>query len=117
MGLQVHDLNNILQLLDDMRGIIENNLRGKVLIAVEFFKRVVDILKWGRTTWETVDSGDRGIVFEDTFYNGVRNRYLDALVQVRNRCLCYSRIDFLQLLMDRRTVPIRVQMLTYLWKR
>ncbi|KAJ6623062.1 hypothetical protein B0H10DRAFT_2213760 [Mycena sp. CBHHK59/15] len=49
-----------------MKGFIDDNM-GVASGGVEFYKRIIDVLEWGRRTWANVPSEDRGVIFEDSF--------------------------------------------------
>jgi hypothetical protein len=58
-------------------------LRGKYHVEVEFLSRALEVLEWGRTAWKKVPVKDRGVIFEDTFIQGLRAMHLNALREVR----------------------------------
>ncbi|KAJ7651523.1 hypothetical protein DFH06DRAFT_545632 [Mycena polygramma] len=62
-----------------MRGFIDQNM-GALNGGVEFFKRILDVLEWGRRTYPNVPSEDRGVIFEDSFVRGIRRMYLPAVL-------------------------------------
>ncbi|KAF8215757.1 hypothetical protein K438DRAFT_1704627 [Mycena galopus ATCC 62051] len=67
-----------------MRGFLDSNMR--VLTGgVEFYKRALDVLEWGRQTYPNVASEDRGVVFEASFVRGVRRLYISAVVSLHRK--------------------------------
>ncbi|KAJ6610705.1 hypothetical protein B0H10DRAFT_1811169 [Mycena sp. CBHHK59/15] len=64
-----------------MRGVIDAGARQKHDVAVEIFKRSLDVLRSLRESWILVPREDRGIIFEDSFLFGIQNMYLEALMQ------------------------------------
>ncbi|KAG1791237.1 uncharacterized protein HD556DRAFT_1386844 [Suillus plorans] len=59
-----------------MRGMLDGHLRNKPDTGVQFLKRAVDLLEWGRNVWKNVHKDDRGAIFQDTFLRGVRSLHL-----------------------------------------
>lgn len=59
-----------------MKGMLESHLGGRPDTGVQFLKRVVNLLEWGRLVWKNVHKDDRGVIFEDTFLRGVRSMHL-----------------------------------------
>lgn len=64
-----------------MRGFISSSLK-QYATALEFYRRTLDILQWGRRTWKDVPRDDRGTVFDLTFVRGVKRFYMNALLEV-----------------------------------
>ncbi|KAJ7442466.1 hypothetical protein FB451DRAFT_1568963 [Mycena latifolia] len=64
-----------------MRAVLDSNLRQRHDVAVEFFKRALDVLRSLRESWILVPKDDRGAVFENTFLFGIQNLYIDSLMQ------------------------------------
>ena len=50
--------------------------------AIEMYRRVVEILQWGRQKWKDVPSDDRGSMFELTYIRGVKRFYMITLMEV-----------------------------------
>ncbi|KAG0697468.1 hypothetical protein DFH29DRAFT_856926 [Suillus ampliporus] len=59
-----------------MRGVFESHLRNEPQAGVQFLKRAIDLLEWGRNIWKNVTKSDRGAIFQDTFLRGVRTMHL-----------------------------------------
>ena len=70
-----------------MRGLFEGHLRNQPQTGVEYLKRALDLLQWGRTVWKDVPKSDRGVIFEDTFVVGVRSMYLKEFMEVGSEFL------------------------------
>ncbi|OAX32805.1 hypothetical protein K503DRAFT_804927 [Rhizopogon vinicolor AM-OR11-026] len=67
-----------------MRASVEGNLREEPQAAVQYFKRALDLLEWGRTIWKDVPKDNRGAIFEDTFLTGVRGLYLKMFMNAHH---------------------------------
>ncbi|KAG2128642.1 uncharacterized protein EDB93DRAFT_1184074 [Suillus bovinus] len=59
-----------------MRGMLEGRMRDAPETGVQFLKRAIDLLEWGRNVWKNVPKDDRGAIFQDTFLRGVRSLHL-----------------------------------------
>ena len=55
---------------------------GKLLVSLEYYGRVIDVLDWGRRVWHNVPKDDRGAIFQPTFLRGVKRMRLSALSEV-----------------------------------
>jgi hypothetical protein len=66
---------------------MDAGIPGKRNTNVKTLRQVLDVLEWGRKAWKDVPSVDRGVIFNDTFVNGVRSMLLRAMIAV---CLCVS---------------------------
>jgi len=64
-----------------MRGFLDSNM-GVLHGGVEFYKRTLDVLEWGRRTYPNVPSEDRGVIFEGSFIRGVRRLYIGAVINL-----------------------------------
>ncbi|KAJ7757786.1 hypothetical protein DFH07DRAFT_819307 [Mycena maculata] len=64
-----------------MRAVMDGGLRQRHDIAVEFYKRALDVLRSLRETWILAPKDDRGAVFEQSFMFGIQNHYLDEMMQ------------------------------------
>ncbi|KIJ67014.1 hypothetical protein HYDPIDRAFT_26424 [Hydnomerulius pinastri MD-312] len=64
-----------------LRAVFDTNLRGAPHVSVELYKRVLELLDWGRQVWKNVSKDNRGAIFESTFVRGVRVLYLDTLME------------------------------------
>jgi hypothetical protein len=65
-----------------MRASWDGNIRHGHQAGIQHFKRVLDLLEWGRAIWKDVPKNDRGVIFEDSFVTGVRALYLKMLLRV-----------------------------------
>ena len=65
-----------------MRGFIEENLKGNVESALEFYTSALEILRWGTELFQDVAESDRGVIFKSTFIRGVKCLRLNALMEV-----------------------------------
>lgn len=65
-----------------MRAFFEGGMRGNHTAEIEFSRRAVELIEWGRETWPNVSKDERGSTFERTFLRGVKNMYITALGQV-----------------------------------
>ncbi|KAG1733916.1 uncharacterized protein EDB91DRAFT_1148001 [Suillus paluster] len=63
-----------------MRGALDGKLRNEPQAGVQFLKRAVDLLEWGRNIWKNVTHTDRGAIFQDTFVRGVRSMHLSMFM-------------------------------------
>ncbi|KAH8086672.1 hypothetical protein BXZ70DRAFT_899907, partial [Cristinia sonorae] len=61
-----------------MRGYMDQMIRRRYDVSVEFIGRALEFLKWGAETWKDSSTSDRGIVFSPSFIVGVHALYLDA---------------------------------------
>ncbi|KAG2126940.1 hypothetical protein DEU56DRAFT_821582 [Suillus clintonianus] len=59
-----------------MRGTLDSHLRNEPQAGIQYLKRTIDLLEWGRSVWKNVIKTDRGMIFEDTFLRGVRSMHL-----------------------------------------
>ncbi|KAJ3556321.1 hypothetical protein NM688_g2091 [Phlebia brevispora] len=64
-----------------MRGFMESGLRNRHDTGVEFIGKAIEIIRWGRKTWQFVRKEDRGVIFEDTFLIGVQNMHLEIFMK------------------------------------
>lgn len=55
---------------------------GNNKLALEYFTRAEEVLKWGNNLWEKVSTKDRGVVFEKTFIRAVSRMRLNAMHKV-----------------------------------
>ncbi|KAJ7508705.1 hypothetical protein B0H11DRAFT_1966374 [Mycena galericulata] len=62
-----------------MRGFVDGNI-GRLTARVEFFKRILDVLDWGRRTFPNVSKEERGAIFEDSFIRGIRRLFIPAVL-------------------------------------
>lgn len=59
-----------------MRAALDGGLKQQPQAGVEYYRRAIDLIEWGRTTWKDVPKSNRGVVFEHSFLIGVRSLYL-----------------------------------------
>ncbi|KAJ7707341.1 hypothetical protein B0H17DRAFT_1191857 [Mycena rosella] len=64
-----------------MRAVMDAGLRQRYDVAVEFFKRALDVLRSLRESWILVPKIDRGVIFEKTFLFGIQHLYIEAIMQ------------------------------------
>ncbi|KAJ7270795.1 hypothetical protein C8J57DRAFT_292412 [Mycena rebaudengoi] len=64
-----------------MRAVMESGMRQKHDVAVELFKRSLEVLRSLRESWLLVSKDNRGAVFEKTFIFGVQRLYIEAIMQ------------------------------------
>jgi hypothetical protein len=64
-----------------MRASWNGDIRHGHQAGVQYFKRALDLLEWGRAIWKDVSKNDRGAIFEDSFVAGVRALYLKMLLK------------------------------------
>ncbi|KAG2756989.1 hypothetical protein P692DRAFT_20814377 [Suillus brevipes Sb2] len=58
-------------------GVLEGDgLREQPQAGVEYYRRALDLVEWGRTIWKDVPKASRGAIFEHSFLIGVRSLYL-----------------------------------------
>lgn len=55
---------------------------GNNKLALEYFTRAEEVLKWGSNLWEKVSAKNRGVVFEKTFIRAVSRMRLKAMHEV-----------------------------------
>ncbi|KAG2143156.1 hypothetical protein BD769DRAFT_1037172 [Suillus cothurnatus] len=67
-----------------MRSMLESHLRGGPEVGIQFLKRAVDLLEWGRNIWKNVSNEDRGTIFQDTFLRSVRGMHLKMFMDAYN---------------------------------
>jgi hypothetical protein len=70
-----------------MKASVDGGVRRQPQAAVQYYRRVLDLLEWGRTVWKDVPKSDRGVIFEDTFVTGVRGSYLRMFMNVGRKSL------------------------------
>lgn len=61
--------------------------RNSYSASVEYLRRALEIIDWGREMWKSTPTEVRGIVFEPTFRRGVWNMLLNTLESVREICV------------------------------
>lgn len=59
-----------------MRAAFEGGLRQKRQAGVEYYRRALDLVEWGRTVWKDVPKSSRGVIFEHSFLIGIRSLYI-----------------------------------------
>ncbi|KAK7036526.1 hypothetical protein VNI00_011723 [Paramarasmius palmivorus] len=69
-------------------GYLEGHIHQNYASEVVYLRRAIALIEWGRDQWKDVPIGDRGVIFKDTFYQGVQNLYINAL-----RRLCKMEKD------------------------
>lgn len=52
--------------------------------AIEFYRRALDVLEWGRRVWKNVVREKRGVIFEDSFIRGIRRLYISVVMEVHH---------------------------------
>ncbi|KAJ7024391.1 hypothetical protein C8F04DRAFT_1131782 [Mycena alexandri] len=67
-----------------MKGFLDSNM-GAFNGGVEFYKRILDVLEWGRRTYPDVPSEERGVIFEGSFVRGVRRLYIPAVLSLHRK--------------------------------
>ncbi|KAJ7150348.1 hypothetical protein C8R46DRAFT_1198415 [Mycena filopes] len=67
-----------------MRGFLDSNM-GALNGGVEFFKRILELLEWGRRTYPNVPAEERGVIFDDSFVRGVRRLYIPAVLSLHGQ--------------------------------
>ncbi|KAF7302664.1 TPR-REGION domain-containing protein [Mycena chlorophos] len=65
-----------------LQACLDSKLMGRESTADEFFRRVIDVLVWGRRTYASVPRMERGAIFEITILNAVRRLRLQNLLAV-----------------------------------
>lgn len=78
----VQDLLIILYSAWIMRAGLEGGLREQPQAGVEYYRRALDLVEWGRTIWKDVPKSSRGAIFEHSFLIGVRSLYLKMFMNV-----------------------------------
>ncbi|KAG2122778.1 hypothetical protein DEU56DRAFT_983975 [Suillus clintonianus] len=63
-----------------MRAAFEGGLRQEPQAGVEYYRRALDLVEWGRTIWKDVPKASRGAIFERSFLIGIRSLYLKMLM-------------------------------------
>lgn len=59
-----------------MRAAFEGGLRQKPQAGVEYYRRALDLVEWGRTIWKDAPKSSRGAIFEPSFLIGIRSLYI-----------------------------------------
>lgn len=59
-----------------MRAALEGGLRDQPQAGVQYYRRALDLVEWGRTVWKDVPKSNRGVIFEHSFLIGIRSMYL-----------------------------------------
>ncbi|KAG2145363.1 uncharacterized protein EDB93DRAFT_1251463 [Suillus bovinus] len=59
-----------------MRAAFEGGLKQESHAGVEYYRRALDLVEWGRTVWKDVPKASRGAIFEHSFLIGIRSLYL-----------------------------------------
>jgi stress-induced-phosphoprotein 1 len=65
-----------------MRAGLEGGLREQPQAGVEYYRRALDLVEWGRAIWKDVPKSSRGAIFEHSFLIGVRSLYLKMFMNV-----------------------------------
>ncbi|KAJ6512834.1 hypothetical protein C8R45DRAFT_961512 [Mycena sanguinolenta] len=64
-----------------MRGIIDSGIYQHHLVAVEFYKNCLTVIRSLREHWILESKDDRGAIFEKSFEFGIQELYLEALMK------------------------------------
>ncbi|KAK0461592.1 hypothetical protein IW261DRAFT_1629269 [Armillaria novae-zelandiae] len=64
-----------------LRGKIEGTFDGNVVSQSEYYVRCLEVVEWGRELWKDVPASMRGDVFDEFFIRGLRNLYLQSILQ------------------------------------
>ncbi|KAI0793350.1 hypothetical protein C8Q75DRAFT_557045 [Abortiporus biennis] len=59
-------------------GFLEGRIKGNYGTEIEYLTRVIEVLDWGRKVWRDVSEDDKGVIFLDSFYMGVRAMLMQA---------------------------------------
>ncbi|OJA20368.1 hypothetical protein AZE42_09500 [Rhizopogon vesiculosus] len=76
-----------------MRGSLDGGLRREPQAGVQFLRRALDLLEWGRIIWKDVPKSERGTIFEDTFLTSLRGIYLNMFVEVGRESLFFWALN------------------------
>ncbi len=74
-----------------LRGKIEGALDSNVISRNEYYGRCLEVAEWGRELWKDVPASVRSEVFDESFIRGLRNLYLQSILQVGATC-CWSLV-------------------------
>ena len=66
-----------------LTGFIRGTVTKEYNVAVEYIGRALQLLKWGHETWKDASLEDKGVIFIDTFIQGVHALYIDTYFKVR----------------------------------
>ncbi|KAK0479769.1 hypothetical protein IW261DRAFT_1608046 [Armillaria novae-zelandiae] len=64
-----------------LRGKIEGALDGNVVSQNEYYGRCLEVVEWRRELWKDVPASVRSEVFDEFFIRGLRNLYLQSILQ------------------------------------
>jgi hypothetical protein len=70
---------------------IISGAKGQTKEAERIMAQAVEVLQWGRRVWANVPESDRGVIFSDTFYRGVRFMHMQQFMKASatfNLLLC-----------------------------
>ncbi|KAJ7679115.1 hypothetical protein DFH06DRAFT_505391 [Mycena polygramma] len=70
-----------------MQGIMNTSMRHMPEVAAEFYKNSLHVIRTLKEHWINESKKDRGTIFEKTFIFGIRQLYLEAIMQ------CYKGED------------------------
>jgi hypothetical protein len=74
-----------------MKASLKRALRQQPQVGVQYLRRALNLLEWGRTIWRDVPKDDRGAIFLDTFVTGLRGMYLRMFMEVSSESLFLGR--------------------------
>ncbi len=65
-----------------LRGKIEGALDSNLISQNKDYSRCLEVVEWGRELWKDVPASVHGKVFDESFIWGLRNLYLQLILQV-----------------------------------
>lgn len=73
-----------------LTGYMRSVITKEQTVAVEFIGRALQVLKWGHEMWRDASLEDKGVIFIDSFVQGVHALYIEAYSEVRTLPPCMT---------------------------
>lgn len=67
-----------------LTGYIRSAITREMSVAVEFIGRALQVLRWGHEIWRDASLEDKGVIFIDSFVQGVHALYIKTYSEVRS---------------------------------
>ncbi|KZT06216.1 uncharacterized protein LAESUDRAFT_184545 [Laetiporus sulphureus 93-53] len=83
-----------------LRGYMALGGRDDGPAAIKDYSQALEVLEWGRQAWRDVKKEDRGIIFDDQFFRGVRSIYLQALMTAERQASGNDAEDLLNTILE-----------------
>jgi hypothetical protein len=65
-----------------MQGFLQTSARRNYSTALQFIRNAHELLEWGRKLWKDIPREERGTIFDNTFFIGVKRLLMSTLMAV-----------------------------------